>query len=68
MSNDQWLDFQREYLAKQAPLRAAWLKGDEAAGDQLRQLVEEYTAKCPPITGTIHYTQEQVDEARKAGF
>jgi hypothetical protein len=68
MSNDQWLQNQREYLEKQAPLRAAWVNGDEAAGEQLKQLVAEYTEKCPPITGTFRYTQEQADEAKKAGF
>lgn len=67
-NNDQWLKDQKDYLKKQAPLRSAWLKGDEAAGEQLKKLVAEVTAKHPPITGTFHYTQEDVDKARKAGF
>jgi hypothetical protein len=67
-NNEQWLKDQQEYLEKQAPLRAAWLNGDEDAGEQLRQLIAESTAKFPPITGTFHYTQEQVDEAKRRGF
>jgi hypothetical protein len=67
-SNNQWLKDQKEYLEKQAPLRAAWLNGDEDAGRKLKELVAEYTAKQPPLAGTFSYTQEQVEQARRAGL
>ncbi len=65
---DEWVKNQREYLEKQAPLRAAWINGDEEAGRKLHELVEETTKKCPPITGTFTYTQADVEEAKRAGF
>lgn len=64
----EWLKLQREYLEKQAPLRVAWINGDEEAGKKLRQLVAETNAKCPPLTGAFRYTQADVEEAKKAGF
>ena len=36
---DEWVKNQREYLEKQAPLRAAWINGDEEAGRKLHELV-----------------------------
>ena len=58
----QWVLDQREYLAKQAPLRAAWIAGDEDAKKQLRALVEETTAKCKPLTDTFTYSEEDATE------
>lgn len=63
-----WLQVQLDYLKKQAPLRAAWINGDEETGEQLKALVAETTVKCPPLTGTFTYTQQDVEEAKKAGF
>ena len=64
----QCLLSEREYLARQAPLRAAWINGDQEAGRKLKELVEETTAKCPPLTGTFTYTEEDVKEAKRHGF
>ena len=71
---DGWIGCQREYMDKQAPLRATWLN-EELPADvraeakrQLLLLVEETTRKCPPITGTFTYTDEDVKEAREHGF
>lgn len=63
-----------EYMDRQTPLRAAWLDKSlpaevrEEAGRKLTALIAEVTAKCPPITGTFTYTDEDVEEAKKHGF
>ncbi len=64
MTDQEWIKNQRDYLERQAPLRAAWndesLPQEErdAAGKALRQLVAEVTEKCPPLTGTFYYTKK----------
>lgn len=74
MDNQEWVRIQRDYLEKQAPLRATWLdeslpaEDRAAAYEQLTTLIQETTKKCPPITGTFYYTQEEADEAKRHGF
>ena len=63
--DQEWIKNQRDYLERQAPLRAAWndenLSQEErdAAGDALRQLVAETTEKCPPLTGTLRLSSQR---------
>jgi hypothetical protein len=74
MTDAEWIAAQREYLQKQASLRATWL--DESQPDEvreraylaLRQLVAETEEKCPPLTGIFYYTEEEEEAARKAGY
>jgi hypothetical protein len=68
MENEEWVKIQRDYLEKQAPLRAAWINGDEEAGKELKKLVAETEAECPPITGAFTYINCWTKEAKKHGF
>jgi hypothetical protein len=74
MDNKTWVENQRQYMLEQAPLRERWLDQSlsederEQAHQELLACVEKYTELCPPITGTITYTEEDVKEAKQNGF
>lgn len=65
---------QQEYIKAQACLRAIKYADTSTeaqvleADSSLKRLIVEYVRDFPPITGTFRYTQDNVDEARRAGF